>query len=81
MRGGKRGGRRMRGLDGYSGCDPDVSTGGGGGGVMLCLFLTLCSERDRKTVHGWKVNGGQSVLEMDTALLQAAGIWARRCSV
>lgn len=70
MRGGKRGGRRMRGLDGYTGSDPDISTGGG---VMLCLFLTLCSDRDRSTETGWKVSGGRSVLEMDTTFLQAAG--------
>lgn len=79
MRGGKRGGRRMRGLDGYTGSDPDVSTGGGG--VMLCLFLTLCSDRDRSTENGWKVSGGRSELEMDTAFLQAAGIQRKTCSV
>ncbi|KAI9532755.1 hypothetical protein NQZ68_029321 [Dissostichus eleginoides] len=44
MRGGKKGGRRMRGLDGEPCSDPDVSSGGGG--VMLCLFPTLCSETE-----------------------------------
>lgn len=45
----------MRGLDGCSGSDPDVSSGGG---LMLCLFLTLCLDRvrgmcmDRKSMEG-----------------------------
>lgn len=56
--------RKERGLDGSTGSEPDVSTGGGG--LMLCLFLTLCSARDRGTEHGWKVKRGQSVQEMDT---------------
>lgn len=67
------------GLDRYTGSDPDVSTEGGG--VMLCLFPTLCSERDIVTVNGWKVNGGQSVLELDTTLLQAAGAGPNKCSL
>lgn len=38
-------------------------------------------ERDRGTVNGWKVSGGQSVLQMDTTLLQAAGIQEKMCSI
>lgn len=54
---------RLRGSDGYTGSEPCISAGGGE--VMLYLFLTL-SVRHRGTEYGWKVNGGQSVEEVDT---------------
>lgn len=50
-----REGAEDEGLDGCSGSDPDVSSGGG---LMLCLFLTLCLDRvrgmcmDRKSMEG-----------------------------
>lgn len=59
MRGGTRG------SDGYAGAEPDPHTKEGGG-LRLCLFLTLCFVRDRSGEHRWKVKRGQSVQKMDT---------------
>lgn len=65
MRGGWGAGGRTRGSDGYAGAEPDPHTKEGGG-LRLCLFLTLCFVRDRSGEHRWKVKRGQSVQKMDT---------------
>lgn len=68
IRGGKRGGRRMRGLVGYTGSGPDVSTGGGG--VMLFVSNALCRGRQRSCE--WMESRGRVVVNFTAGGRKAA---------